>query len=189
MNDYCNGIAYATGYMAEENGSRFLFVRNLDPHYAKAIEKESKYKSYESKTNIERDRKPQYCIKARDINSIPELNEISNINDFCRAYIEIHGVLDLATAKDRKGNYFKKPRLRIYGTEKVISLINKNLPAAEKKIQYIKNTVDSVYTGRTCAIYYQSASEIVDILNWIDGKSRNESVWTKWKEIIESYMK
>lgn len=184
MNDYCNGIAYASGYFANEDGKQYLVVRNLDPWYAKAIEAESKYKAYESKHNIERDGKSQWNIKARNINSIPSLSEIQCASDFCRAYIEIHGLLDLATAKDRKGNYFKKPRLRIYGNEEIISFLNCCLPANKKKIQYINNVVDDVYIGKTCALYYQSVKEIVSILQWIDGIPKNDRIWDKWKEII-----
>lgn len=39
MDDYCNGIAYATGYFAKENGKMYSTVRNVDPWYAKMIEK------------------------------------------------------------------------------------------------------------------------------------------------------
>ena len=185
MNDYSNGIAYATGYFAIENGKRYLVVRNLDPWYAKAIEKETRYNAYESKHNMKRDSKSQWNIKAKDIIDIPDLPDIQDVSAFCRAYIEIHGVLDLLTVKDRKGNYLKKPRLRIYGNEEVISFINVHLPAGNKKVQYIKNVVDKIYVGKTCAIYYQSAKEIVDILEWINGDPKNENVWAKWREIIE----
>lgn len=185
MNDYCNGIAYGSGYFASENNKQYLVVRNLDSWYAKTIETESKYKAYESKHNTERDGRNQWNIKARDINSIPKLSEIKNLNEFCRAYIEIHGVLDLATAKDRKGNYFKKPRLRIYGTEEIISFLNDCLPAKEKKIQYISNVVENMYIGKTCALYYQSVKEIISILQWINGSPRNERIWNKWKEIVD----
>lgn len=185
MNDYCNGIAYATGYFANENNKKYLVVRNLDSWYAKTIEMVSKYKAYKSKHNVKRDGRSQWNIKARDIETAPSLSEIQNINDFCRAYIEIHGLLDLATAKDRKGNYFKKPRFRIYGTEEIISFLNGCLPANEKKIQHISNVVDNVYIGKTCAVYYQSVKEIISILQWIDGKPRNERIWNKWKEIVD----
>ena len=184
MNDYCNGIAYASGYFAKEDGKQYLVVRNLDSWYVRAIEIESRYKAYESKHNIARDGRCQWVIKARDINNVPILSEIQNVSDFCRAYIEIHGLLDLSTAKDRNGNYFKKPRLRIYGTERIISFINAYLPAKEKKIQHISNVVDNIYIGKTCAIYYQSANEIISIFHWINGNPRNERVWAKWKEII-----
>ena len=185
MNDYCNGIAYASGYFANEDGKQYLVVRNLDPWYAKSIETESKYKAYESKHNIQRDGRSQWNIKARDIICIPSLSEIQCINDFCRAYIEIHGSIDLSTAKDRNGNYFKKPRLRIYGAEEIITFLNNCLPACEKKIQYISNVVADGYIGKTCALYYQSVKEITNILHWINGNPRNERIWDKWKEIID----
>jgi hypothetical protein len=185
MNDYCNGIAYATGCFANENGKRYLVVRNLDPWYAKNIESETGYKAYESKHNIERDGRSQWNVKARNIDRIPEFSELENINDFCRAYVEIHGMMDLMTAKDRKGNHFKKPRLRIFGTEEVLMFLNKQFPSAEKKIQYISNITENIYIGRTCALYYQSAKEMHNILEWLDGMPKNERIWKKWKEIIE----
>lgn len=37
MNDYCNGIAYATGYVMEDSGKRYLIVRNTDPWYVNCI--------------------------------------------------------------------------------------------------------------------------------------------------------
>ena len=45
--------------------------------------------------------------------------------------------------------------------------------------------MDDIYVGKTCALYYQSVKEIVSILQWIDGKPRNERIWTKWKEIVD----
>lgn len=185
MNDYCNGIAYASGYFANEDDKRYLVVRNLDSWYVKTIETASKYKSYELKHNIERDGRTQWVIKARDISSVPKLLDIKNIMDFCRAYIEIHGSLDLATVKDKKGNHYKKPRLRIYGNEEIISFLNCCLPVNKKKIQYISNIVDDIYIGKTCVLYYQSTKEILNILRWINGTPRNERVWNKWKEIVD----
>ena len=82
MNDYCNGIAYATGYFANENNKKYLVVRNLDSWYAKTIEMVSKYKAYKSKHNVKRDGRSQWNIKARDIETVPSLSEIQNINDF-----------------------------------------------------------------------------------------------------------
>lgn len=184
MEDYHIGIAYASGYFANEYGKQYLVVRNLDSWYVKIMETEYKYKAYESKYNVKRDGKSQWTIKARDIDSVPSLSEIQNVNDFCRAYIEIHGLIDFATAKDRKGNQFKKPRLRIYGTEEIISFLNGCLPANEKKVQYINNVVDDIYIGKTCALYYQSKKEIISILKWIDGEPKNERIWGKWKEVL-----
>lgn len=185
MNEYCIGIAYATGYIASDNGKQYLVVRNLDPWYPKCIETESENLAYESKHNIVRDSKPQWVIKARNINNLPDIHDIINTRDFYRAYIEIHGVLDLATAKDRKGNHYKKPRLRVYGKEEILEHMISCLPAGRKKIQYITNTVSGGYKGKTCVVHYQSAREIDTILRWIDGYPRNERIWNKWNEIIE----
>ena len=184
MNDYCYGIAYATGYFANEEGKRYLIVRNLDKWYVENIAKETGYTAYESKHNFERDRKNQWVVKCRNISELPALPDIKNLPDFCRAYIEIHGVIDLANAKDRKGNTLKRLRLRIYGNKEILSFINKVLPAKEKKLQYIKNTVNGKYIGKTYALYFQSATEILKILKWIDGHPKNDIVWKKWKDIV-----
>ena len=88
--------------------------------------------------------------------------------------------------KDKKENKLEKLRLRIYGNEQILSFINNNLPAGIKKIQHIKNIVDTTYIGETCCIYYQSKREIYDILSWIDGSPKNEKVWNKWDRIIDA---
>lgn len=185
MNDYCNGIAYATGYFANEENKIYLIVRNLDKWYVENIAKETGYNAYESKHNFKRDGKNQWVVKCRNISEIPELSEIKNLPDFFRAYIEIHGVLDLANAKDRKGNPIKRLRLRVYGNEEILKFANKTLPAKEKKIQYIKNYVDEKYIGRTCALHYQSRAEILEILKWIDGSPKNVSIWNKWENTLQ----
>lgn len=194
MDDYCNGIAYASGYFACENGKQYLVVRNMDKWYAEMIGREtgyrayrlkyrSKYRSkYSSQYSSENGDIYQWVVKVRNISCLPELSEIRNVSDFCRAYIEIHGLLDLASIKDKRGNRFK--RLRIYGKKEIISFLNDCLPAKEKKIQYVTNTVDAVYTGKTCILYYQSAKEIYNILSWIDGHPRNKAVWEKWENVI-----
>lgn len=185
MNDYCTGIAYATGYFANDGDKKYLVVRNLDKWYVENIEKESKYHAYESKHNVDRDGQAQWVIKARDIDSLVPFTEIKCPQDFCRAYIEIHGIIDLAKAKDRKGSPIRRLRLRIYGNEEIIAYINKILPAGEKKIQHIKNAVDEKYTGQTCAIYYQSKAEVLEILKWIDGTPKNVSAWNKWENMLQ----
>lgn len=184
MNDYCVGIAYATGYFANDGNKRFLIVRNLDKWYIENIAKETKYCAYESKYNITRDGKGQWIIKVRDIHFLTPFDEIKCLQDFCRAFIEIHGLLDLQSVKDRKGNSIKRLRLRIYGNEEIVAYINKILPVGEKKIQYIKNIIDEKYIGQTCALYYQSKLEILEILKWIDGYPKNEKIWDKWNKII-----
>lgn len=184
MNDYCVGIAYATGCFVTEKNKKYLVVRKLDKWYVENIAKETGYTTYESKYNFDRDVKNQWVVKCRNISELPTLSDIKNLPDFFRAYIEIHGVLDLANAKDRKGNPIKRLRLRIYGNEEILSFLNKALPAKEKKIQYIKNIVDKKYIGQTCALHYQSKTEILEILKWIDGFPKNVAVWDKWQRII-----
>lgn len=184
MNDYCNGIVYATGYFANENNKKYLVVRNLDKWYIENIAKETGYTAYESTHNFERDGRNQWVVKCRNISELPALTDIKNLFDFCRAYIEIHSILDLANAKDRKGNPIKRLRLRIYGNEEILSFLNQNLPAVEKKIQHIKNSIDDKYIGQTYALYYQSKTEILEILKWIDGFPKNIAVWDKWSNIF-----
>lgn len=186
MNDYCVGIAYGTGYFANDANDPYLVVRNLDRWYVESIAKETGYHSYESAHNFDRDKRNQWVVKAKNIHNLPNLSDLQHPNDFCRAYIELHGIIDMATSKDKKGGHFQKPRLRIYGKEEIVSFINDVLPAKEKKIQYIQNRVGGAYTGRTCAIYYQSKSEISDILNWICGEPKNNAIWKKWLDVLKT---
>jgi hypothetical protein len=182
MTDYCIGISYATGCMVNENGKKFLVVRNIDPWYPFIMQSETTNTAYKT-INNKKDA-PQWVLKARKINTLPSLSDVVNPKDFCRAYIEIHGVVDLSCAKDRRGNHFKKPRLRIYGTEEILSYLLFHLPANKKKIQYIQNSISGGYSGKTCAIYYQSTKEILQILQWINGTPQNVTVWNQWNEII-----
>ena len=84
MNDYFKGVIYATGYIANENNRRYLVVRNLDQWYPALIGAISSYKVYESKSQVKRDGRPQWVIKAKEITRIPNLNEVINIKDFAR---------------------------------------------------------------------------------------------------------
>ena len=180
MNSYYIGIVYATGRFVREDDKTYLIVRNTDSWYPKCIEKISKYKMYKSMYDEERLGRDQWIIKARDIHSVPDLINIDSLPDFCRAYIELHGVLDLSKRKNNKRGL----RLRIYGEEYIITYLKENLPAKEKKIQYISNKIGGKYVGKTCVIYYQSAEEINDILDFIDGEPKNQKVRDKWKCVL-----
>lgn len=175
LSSYACGIAYATGYMATEKGRPFLFLRNIDRWCADTIAAESRNNVYAQKS--------QWCIKARDVSVLPDLNDIEDLKSFIRAYIEIHGILDIMNFKNRRGEPLKKLRLRIYGKEHILKMINESLPAGIKKIQHIQNVVHSDYVGETSCIYYQSQAEIDNILNWIDGQPKNEKVWEKWEKV------
>lgn len=183
MNDYCNGILFASGSATKSGESYVVLVRNIDPWYAEVVSAESGRKAYRINTNIDRDGVPQWHIKVRQ-SEIPTLPYRGSVPDFLRPYLELHAVLDLGAAKDRKGNKFYKPRLRIYGKSDIINYLNDVLPAEIKKIQHIKNKVADGYIGETSALYYQSRKEIVDILEWVDGSPRNEKIWANWAEIL-----
>lgn len=182
MNDYCNGIAYATGYIREDAERRCLIVRNTDPWYINCISDATGYRAYKSGYHERHGKSDQWVVKAKIVDSLPALCDIQSVSDFCRAYIEIHGILDLSKRKNER----RKLRLRIYGKENIIQFINIALPAKEKKVQYICNKVQGKYIGKTCVIYYQSPKEIEDILCFIDGQPKNIKVWDMWKNVAES---
>lgn len=182
MNDYCNGIAYATGYIAKEGKSRYLVVRNMDYWYPNCISEATGFTVYKSGYHEKHRLTDQWVVKARNVEDIPSLSAIHNISDFCRAYIEIHGVLDISKRKNNKRGL----RLRIYGKESVIHFITTSLPAREKKIQYMQNQMEGKYIGKTCVIYYQSRAEIENILYFLDGRPKNMRVWKQWEDVIRS---
>lgn len=182
MDDYCNGIAHSTGYIARENGKQYLVVRNSDPWYVNCISEVTGYAMYRSEYYEKHRNVAQWIVKARSIDRLIELSEIQSISDFCRAYIEIHGILDLSKRKNGK----KKLRLRIYGKESIIQFINMALPAKEKKIQYVSNKIEGKYIGKTCVIYYQSQQEVEDILCFIDGEPKNIKIWDMWSNVVEN---
>lgn len=180
MDDYFNGIVYATGHIVSDEGKQYLVVRNTDPWYIDYVSSKIQYKKYKSGYYEKNRNRDQWVVKVRNISEIVDLSDIQSISDFCRAYIEIHGVLDLA----KYGKDKRKLRLRIFGKEQIIQYMNKNLPAKEKKIQYIKNMVADKYVGRTCAIYYQSQKEVEDILKFIDGYPKNNKIWERWESLL-----
>lgn len=179
IDGYYAGIAYSTGYIANDAGKKYLVVRNLDLHYPKQIADISGYNMYTSACCVWRDKAIQYVVKARNVRKMPVLSEIKDVTGFCRAYIEIHSVLDRATRKDRKGNNHYFLRLRIYGNNTVINYLNDNLPVTRKAIQHIVSS-----NGQTFAIYFQSKEDIDKIISWIDGYPKNQKVWDKWNAIF-----
>ena len=133
MNDYFKGVIYATGYIANENNRRYLVVRNLDQWYPALIGAISSYKVYESKSQVKRDGRPQWVIKAKEITRIPNLNEVINIKDFARAYIELHSVLDIRIDRRNHNKPNLRLRLRVYGQNKILAFLNEHLPSKPKK--------------------------------------------------------
>lgn len=121
---YQQGIIKAIGSMT---GNR-LSVRNQDRWYCDSVQPAFGTKVYRSNYG-----RGQWAIKSLRINPV-DLGDVSDTVGFCRAYIEIHGLLDLA----KMGKYHtRRPRLRIYGGEDTLSFIMGNLPVNEKKIQHI----------------------------------------------------
>ena len=183
LSDYCKGVMYASGCMIKEENTKYLSVRNLDKWYAECIGKETGYTHYPSMHNIKRDGRPQWTVKSRNITEMPDISSAKNPADFIRPYLELHSTLDTVKAKSTR-----KVRLRIYGKEEFLSIIMRYLPAKPKKIQKISNKVlseEKEYTGKTCAIYYQSCTEIEQILNYINGYPRNDVVWDKWCSVMD----
>lgn len=178
LEEYCKGIIYSTGYLVNGEEKSYVTVRNLDPWYANIVaEWNGKVNVYQSKYNLERDGAEQWAVKLFNLPRFPELDDIKNFSAFARAYIEIHGVLDSHIIK---GYQNRRTRLRIYGNLDVLSLLNDVLPAKPKKIQEI-----NTQTGTTYCLCYQSKTEVCEILDWIDGFPRNESVWEHWNKTLD----
>lgn len=177
LDGYEAGIAYSTGSLITDNDRRYLVVRNVDRHYCDCIGAISKYKVYPVHTS----ERLSYTIKARDISTVPAIDQISNVRDFCRALIEIRGVVDAVTRRRKNRTPYKQLRLRVYGDSQVLTWLNQVLPAKEKSLQHVKTNI-----GSTCALYYQSKAEIVHILEWLDGQPKNQKIWDSWQSVIES---
>lgn len=128
LSDYCKGIMYASGCIIRAGGMRYLCVRNIDKWYAECVGKETGYTPYPSVHNIERDGRPQWTVKPRNMQEMPDIRSAKNTADFIRPYLELHSTLDTVKA----GNA-RKVRLRIYGKEEFLSIIMYCIPAKPKK--------------------------------------------------------
>lgn len=178
MTGYQTGIIYAIG---SSSGDGRVSVRSIDRWYCDVVQ--PLFGTVVYSQTLKGREKPQYVAKGK-MNKQINLDNVVDVAGFCRAYIELHGVLDRRSAKDRSGNRIWPLRLRVYGCEEVLEFLMRNLPAGLKKIQRISNLVDGKYNGDTCAIYYQSKKEIFEILDYIDGEPRNEKIWELWSETI-----
>lgn len=178
MTGYQQGILIGTGCY---NGDRYC-VRNIDKWYCEAVTDIYDTKMYSQKL---RD-KTQYILKSSKVTP-PGLTDITDFQGFCRAWIELHGLLDITNKKNRSGKQVRKLRLRIYGKQEILEVLMDCLPGRRKKIQHISNSVAGGYIGQTCAIYFQSATEIKEILCYINGQPKNLDVWNKWGKILEEY--
>lgn len=179
LSGYGYGIAYATGGIVEECGIKYLRIRNQDRFYPACVAAEIGVNVFQLKYEKNNEKKSQYVLKAKQIKSLPSLEDIEDKAGFCRAYIEIHGLLDVRNAKHGSGNITRALRLRIYGQEDILTFINQQIPARPKKLQHIKTE-----NGETNVIYFQSKAEIKNIIQWIDGTPKNQKIWDKWNEIL-----
>lgn len=175
---YQQGILYLYGSFA---GDSFV-VRSAERHYVDAVSPLFKNSTPFLQHNSAEGKKDYWVIKASTRFTFlhkPSLDDISDWTGFLRAFIEIQSCLDLRPHKSRGGAPIRTPRLRIFGARDDLEQIMRHLPAAQKKIQDIRTQ-----TGATSAIYYQSPREIVDILDFIDGSTRNDAVWALWENIL-----
>lgn len=144
-------------------------VRCIDRHYIDAIAPLAPRSHPFLQRRAEKGKKDYWVLRSAALRK-PALSEITDWRGFCRGFIELQGLVD--TTKCRGSN---RPRLRIWGTHEDLSAIMAALPAHEKTIQNVRTQA-----GATCALYYQSASEIVDILNYIDGGPKKQPIWNRW---------
>lgn len=107
------------------------------------------------------------------------LSDVTDMPGFCRGVIELQGTLDLWRHRSRRSGLIRTLRLRIYGTQELLSFVMPTLPAGEKKIQSVRTG-----SGSTCAIYFQSPREVADILSYISGDPRNKALWDHWTQLL-----
>lgn len=182
ISGYQAGILFATGHY---DGTRYV-VQNVDKWYCDVVQPLFGTSVY-SQIIHGRD-KPQYVVKGSSITDADaDILKVTDMQGFCRAYIELKSSLGVWRGRARNGGKTPpKPRLRIYGSAFTLELLMGFLPASPKKIQLCSGHTQDGYNGHTCAVYYQSASEIAEILDYIDGFPRNDAVWEKWMEICKN---
>lgn len=99
--------------------------------------------------------------------------------DFIRAYIEIHGVLDIRNAISH-GKRIKALRLRIYGNYIMMNSLSEYVGVGIKKVGNACND------GKTGILYYQSRDEIGKIFDWCDvvGGNKCDGYWSRVEDIL-----
>ena len=80
---------------------------------------------------------------------------------FAAAYIQAHSTVDTTTTRKRDGSRHTRLRLRVYGSEAVLSAINDTI--ADAGLGKRK----TVMTGRCATLYYQSTAEVQAIVEEI----------------------
>lgn len=164
--------------LGQDTGGRYL-VRCADRWYVDCVAELFPTAPYlQRRVDGKRD---FWTIKSARVAYHVDLSDVRDIAGFCRGVIELQGALDLWRHRARSGVYVRTPRLRVYGTAELLEFVGVALPAAPKKMQHI-----STRTGHTCALYYQSAAEVSDILSFLHGDPCNRELWSRWEEILNA---
>lgn len=174
MNGYQQAILMLLGI---ETGGHFL-VRCIDRWYVDAVSEFFPTAPYFQRRAG--DKKDFWTIKSAKVRLHQSLADVTDWHGFCRGVVELQACLDL-WRRNMHGVWFETPRLRIYGQQELLVQISMHLPAAPKKIQTVQ-----AGTGGTYALYYQSPSEVADILCWLRGDPENAALWARWEEILKS---
>lgn len=183
VDGYLLGLIWGIGSYSE---SRITF-RHKDKCFIDYVAKQYGITPYQqfSRTNV------QWTAKTHKVN-IDELialgwtprnaNErhlpkIDGLNDFLRAYMEIHSRLDCCPAYKRKrpkGGKYYKLRLRIYGNNILLSEI----------AEYFSHNIHSQVSAieKTCVeksgiLNYTKYNDIQEILNLISGTPHHKKFW------------
>lgn len=176
-NQTITGYQQAILYLNGSQMGDWFCVRNIDKHYVDAVQEIFLPYAPYLQSRAEEGKKDYWAIKSHRVR-MPLLEEIADPRGFCRGFVELQGVVDKRLVEVR-GKAYWRTRLRVYGAEGDLEFVMDHLPAKPKKIQHIKT-----HTGQTCQLSYASASEIADILDWLNGSPRNENVWEKWLALV-----
>lgn len=176
MNGYQQAILYLNGVQQEE---RFC-VRNIDRWYIDAVaDCFPGYQMFLQKRKAE-GKKDYWCIKSPKVTK-PPLSDVSDLDGFARAFIELQGYLLCFPyyCKKRNRSWIKR-KLCIYGAHDDLLFIQPSLPARQRE-PIECNTVN----GRTFCLLYQSKEEIGSIIeHFRTGIPCNTSFWDHWAEIL-----
>lgn len=174
LTGYQQAILYLLGTYAD---GHFL-VRCADRWYINAVADLFPTRPYLQPRPRE-GKKAFWTLKSARVDLRQELSGVADWPAFCRGVIELQGCVDLLHHRSRRGEERLTPRLRIYGSEELLDAIMPVLPAAPKKLQRV-----STATGSTCALYYQSPSEVAAILDYIRGLPANRPLWERWGAVV-----
>lgn len=159
-----------------DTGGRFL-VRCIDRWYIDAVAELFPTAPYLQRRAD--GKKDYWVVKSAQVHLLPSLTDVTDWRGFCRGAVELQACLDRWPHKTKRGVPIATPRLRIYGQPELLMQIAPHLPAAPKKLQYLRTQ-----TGETCALYYQSPAEVADILDALRGEPYNHTLWDRWDNLM-----